>query len=329
MSTADMPGPDALPPRAAMEQAAEWFALLSSGAATPADQASWRGWLEGHPDHRRAWKYVERISQRFAPLQDQPDPRTAAAALQRARSLHRPRRRALALLAGAGVLGLGAWRIPAVRDTARSLAADYRSATGATRLVRLEDGTQVWLNAGSALDVDYRDGLRRLALVAGEILVDTAKDARPLVVDTPEGRLRALGTRFTVRQEDGATLLAVFQGAVEIRPASGLPAEIVEAGRQRRFSRDGLGGEGLADPAREAWTRGILLARDIPLADVVRELGRYRHGHLSLDPAVADLRVYGGFPLRDTDRALALLADVLPIRIRRPLPWWTSIDARP
>lgn len=329
MSVTDASVQDALPPHAAMEQAAQWFALLSSGVATPADQASWRGWLEGHQDHRRAWSYVESVSRRFAPMQEQPDPRTAAAVLQRARTQHRPRRRALALLAGVGVLGWAAWRVPAVRDTALAMTADYRSPTGATRLVRLADGTQVWLNSASALDVDYRAGLRRLTLVAGEILVDTAKDDRPLVVDTPQGRLRALGTRFTVRQETDATLLAVYQGAVEVRTGSGEALQVVDAGRQLRFTHDRIGNSASADPAREAWTRGILLARDIALADVIRELGRHRRGHLSLDPAVADLRVYGGFPLHDTDQTLALLADVLPIRIRHPLPWWTSIDARP
>lgn len=103
---------------------------------------------------------------------------------------------------------------------------------------------------------------------------------------------------------------------------------MVDAGRQLRFTHERIGDAGPADPGREAWARGILLARDIPLSDVIRELGRYRHGHLSVDPAVADLRVYGGFPLHDIDQTLALLADVLPIRISHPLPWWTSIGAR-
>lgn len=317
------------PPHAAMEQAAEWFALLSSGAATAQEQTAWRRWLDDHPDHRHAWAFVERVSQRFAPLKTSPDPRVAASALERARILRKPRRRALAALAGLGLLGCSAWRIPLLRDTALSLAADYRNPIGAARLVQLPDGTQVWLNTASALNVNYGADLRRLTLVTGEILVDTARDERPLVVDTRQGRLRALGTRFTVRQDGETHLLAVYAGAVEVRPAAGVPAVVVPAGRQVRVHHDGVSDDMPADPAREAWTRGILLARDIPLSDVVAELGRYRLGHLSLDPAVAGLRVYGGFPLQDGDQALALLAQVLPIRVRHPMPWWTSIDARP
>ena len=56
------------------------------------------------------------------------------------------------------------------------------------------------------------------------------------VVDTAEGRLRALGTRFTVRQEAGATLLAVYQGAVEIRTTGNAPAVVITAGHQARYT---------------------------------------------------------------------------------------------
>lgn len=54
----------------ALEQAAEWFALLRSGEASPVDQNNWQGWLAAHAEHRHAWQYVERISGRFEPIQN-------------------------------------------------------------------------------------------------------------------------------------------------------------------------------------------------------------------------------------------------------------------
>ena len=44
---------------------------------------------------------------------------------------------------------------------------------------------------------------------------------------------------------------------------------------------------------------------------------------------MADLTVYGSFPIEDTDRVLAMLASALPIRIEQPYAWWTSIEKRP
>jgi transmembrane sensor len=41
---------------------------------------------------------------------------------------------------------------------------------------------------------------------------------------------------------------------------------------------------------------------------------------------VAGLPVFGSYPIADPDRALAMLETVMPIRVRRRLPWWTSIE---
>jgi transmembrane sensor len=38
------------------------------------------------------------------------------------------------------------------------------------------------------------------------------------------------------------------------------------------------------------------------------------------------LPVIGSYPSTDPDRALRMLEGVLPIRIKRTLPWWVSIE---
>lgn len=323
--------PPVEPTHAAMEQAAEWYALLRSGEATADDTQRWRDWLAASPDHHGAWHYVETVSRHFAPLQDAPDPRLTTDNLLAANDRTRLRRRTiagLAILAGSGPLTWMGWRHTALPGMLLAQMADYRTGTGEIREVTLNDGTQVWLNAATAFDQDYRSDLRRLRMLAGEVLIDTAADrARPFVVDTPQGRLHALGTRFTVRLDnDERSFLAVYQGAVEIRTATNQTI-VVPAGRQVRFRTDALEAMADADTAREAWSRGVLVAQDITLAELVAELRRHRNGHLGLAPQVAGLRVFGSFPLRDTDETLAMLETMLPIRVRHTLPWWTSIDA--
>ncbi|OZI32548.1 iron dicitrate transport regulator FecR [Bordetella genomosp. 10] len=326
-----------------MEQAAAWFSLLHSGTVIDADRARWQGWLASSEDHRAAWAVVERVSQRFRSLQADASPRQAADALQLANRRLARRRVVLgvAAIAGAGsALGWTLWRQPGAVDALLAWAADYRTGTGERHEVRLADGTRVWLGSASAFDQNYGASLRRLRLRAGEILIQTAAEAaRPFVVDTAQGRMRALGTRFNVRLDgEGGTLLAVYEGAVQItlaasagRAAAGSAAAgnaTIGAGQQVRFTADRLEAIVPADPAREVWSRGVLLAQDIPLGQVVAELSRYRHGHMAVAPDVAGLPVLGSYPLDDVDGALAMLQKSLPIRIRRPLPWWTTIEAR-
>lgn len=313
-----------MPSHEVLQAAAEWFALLRSGAASAAERAEWRRWLDGGDERRAAWYYVETVSRRFEPIQAPGRRRAAVAALRAVAAPGISRRRALAgfaLIAGGGLLGWGALR------HGPALTADYRTAVGEIRAVELVDGTRLWLDTATALSVDYQPALRRLRLFDGEVLIETAGDARPFVVDTGFGRLRALGTRFNVRLDDDGALLSVSGGAVEIRTAGSGATGVIGTGEQVAFSCDAIGAVTPAAPAREAWSRGLLLAEEMPLGELLAELGRYRRGYLGVAPEVAHLRVLGGYPLQDPDRALAMLAQVLPIQVHRPLPWWISVEA--
>lgn len=316
-----------------MEQAAEWYALLRTGQATAAEQHAWRQWVEGAAEHQQAWSYVERIGRRFAPLQASPDRNAAVTAFRHAAQIA-PRRRRQVLLGLAGTLGMGwlgwtAWRQTPLPLMASTWGADYRAGVGETRRIELPDGTEVWLKAVSAFNTGYTAKERRLQLLTGEMLIDTGRDPlRPFFIDTAQGRLQALGTRFTVRQDEGGILVAVYEGAVRIDTARSGAAGIVQTGQQARFTADALQPVAPADPAREAWARGVLVADNTTLADVVDELRRYHAGHLGLAPGVAHLRVFGSYPIDDAQRALDMLASVLPIHVRRTLPWWISVEPR-
>jgi transmembrane sensor len=315
-----------------LEQAAHWYAVLRDDDASPQARAAWSAWLDARPEHRRAWAHIEAVSRRFDPLRTESERDAASAAMRVSTRGIVTRRKALgclAALSGTGMAAWFAWRLTPLPDYVTAMRADYSTDTGEQRDVTLADGTRVWLNTHSALDVDFNDERRLLTLKMGEILVDTAKDrhARPFFVDTRDGRLQALGTRFTVRQTDGSTLLAVFDGRVEIRTRSGA-SRIVEAREQVQFDANNIASPMPADLAHEAWSRGVILAENVTLETFVAELSRYTRGHIGVDPAVASIRVVGRFPAGRPAQVLAMLERDLPVRIKRTLPWWTTIEAR-
>lgn len=321
------------PSHSTLERAAEWYARLRDGKAGIRDQVAWQEWLYAAEEHKTAWRYVEDISRGFEPLRGMPDPRLAAGKLCSANDRLHARRRVLtsvALLAGGGLLGWTGWREALLPSGLMACMADHHTGTGEQREISLADGTRLWLNTASAINVDFTGQQRRITLLGGEIFIETARDvSRPFLVDTPHGRMYALGTRFNARFEGGETQLAVYEGAVEIRTAASGTTAIVPAGKQADFTVDRIQQPNPVDMAREAWTQGALVADNIALREVVRELRRYRKGHLGIADDVADLTVYGNFPIQDTDRVLAMLASALPIRIAQRFSWWTTIEASP
>ncbi|MFH7423350.1 FecR domain-containing protein, partial [Pseudomonas syringae pv. tagetis] len=76
-----------------------------------------------------------------------------------------------------------------------------------------------------------------------EILVQTGShdDPRPFIVETADGRLRALGTRFLVRRESDATLLSVLQSAVAAAARNAPGEQVQREGQQVSLTRNGLG----------------------------------------------------------------------------------------
>lgn len=50
-----------------------------------------------------------------------------------------------------------------------------------------------WVNTDSAVDVAYSATQRRIRLHHGEIMITTAPDARPFLVNTPHGVIQRAG----------------------------------------------------------------------------------------------------------------------------------------
>lgn len=312
----------------AAREAAHWMMRLQGGELDAAAQQGLARWRAAHPDHETAWQRAEQVCRTFGML-----PSPLAMPLSR-QVLDRParaqRRAILKTLAVLIVAGPAGWAMLRVAPW-QAWTADLRTATGEIRHLTLADGSGLSLNTASAADIVFSDALRLVQLRGGEIHVATNPDplGRPFIVRTSNGSVRALGTRFTVRQEDrllGArTHVAVSQGAVEVRPDEGWPV-IVQAGWQASFDETAAGAPQPLAPHASAWLKGLLYADDTPLDQVLAQLARYRHGVVRCNPAVARLRVSGVYQLRDTDALLALLQASLPIRVRRHSRWWISVE---
>lgn len=311
--------------QAALEQAAEWFAALRHDEADEADRAAWQEWLAANPEHRRAWAQVEALDDQFRQL----DPEPARAALN---AVGRSRRQALKGLAALAVGGPALWagyRLAPVREWR----ADLRTATGEIRATELADGTRLWLSTATAVNVRLDGESRVLELVAGEMLVQSPSSApkpgRPLVVATSLGEVRPVGTRFSVREENDAVTVGVYQGRVRLRPARRPQEErLLNAGQRAAMDATSVSGLRSHSEAEPPWVDGVLRANGMRLDRFLDTLAEYRFGYLGYDAAVADLRLVGAFPLEDTDRALAALEDSLPVRVRRITPWFVRVEPR-
>ncbi|RQO37441.1 histidine kinase [Herminiimonas sp. KBW02] len=305
-------------------RAVEWLVALQSGDVS---REALQDWLTQHPDHARAWQRIESVNNKLRGVASPLTTALAHATLTAPRS--NKRRAAIKTLAAFFFVGATAYMAEEHLPW-RAWSADERTALGERRTIVLVDGTELTLNTDSAVNIRYTELERRVFVVSGEIMVTTASDGaampRPFVVQTAQGELRPLGTRFAVRQKSEFSRLDVFEGAVEVRPKDGAGlVRVIQAGERVQFTHDGIAEPVSLKPDDAAWAEGMIVASGMRLHDFLAELSRYRRGRLSCDPAIAGLRVSGTYPLNDTDLVLTALRSTLPVEIHYLTRYWVTI----
>ncbi len=309
-------------PDTAMTAARHWFVRLRDTDATEADRAAFARWLAEDPAHPIAWQRTQRLWARLddlTPLLRRRLPDTVedmrVAVLPPRRSTARTRRAWMQGVAAAAlVLAGGGYAV-----MTPGLLADYRTHTAERRTVALPDGSSVELGSNTALSLAFDALTRRLVLHAGEAFFRVAADAgRPFTVVAGQGVTRALGTAFNIKRQADVVIVSVIEHAVAVA-LEGQPAVTVGQGQQVRYEGQRVDAIRRVVPADvQAWRQDRLIFREAPLRDVAADLERYRRGRIVITDARAGrIPVSGVFHTRQTDAALATIADTLPVRVTR------------
>ena len=308
------------PNRKVFEAAAGWYVQFRADPPTLAEQKAWQLWIDSDPAHLAAWNQMEQLQRHLGTLPQD--------LKRRALNTGQQRRQVLKLLLLATGTGFLSWNAQQ-HTSLGNVWADYKTGVGQRRSISLADGSQIQLNTDTAIDVSFDAVQRLIRLRSGEILIQTGKlgDQRPFFVETRDGRIQALGTRFSVHQLSGSTRVGVLEDRVSVQPADpSTAAMILKAGEGADFDSRHIGRLHPYKSSAVAWTNGQLIVLDARLGEVIEELGRYRSGVLHCDSRARDLRVSGTFRLDSTDAVLANLQASLPINVRYFTRYWVSIS---
>lgn len=334
---------DSTPPADLAEEAAVWIVQLDSDdpvERTRAEQgfAAWRAQSPQHAETaERLESFIGSVKQVGAG--DARAAHAARAALDAAHQGVRRTRQRLAVGRAAGALVLAAllalptW-LALHQHPPAHLWADVRSSSGQWQRQTLSDGSQITLSGVTAIQWRADEHERVVELLRGSLLVEVAKDAtRPFYVQTPLGRIRALGTRFAVTYGDGGMTLEMLESRVAVQGADAARAVVVAAGQRLHVDARGMGAVEAVDAAsvEQGWQSHQLVVDDRPLPEVLDRLAAHHAGPLYFDrAALAGIRVSAVLPLDDTAQALRLLQQSFPqLRLRSVASRWVWVGLQP
>jgi ferric-dicitrate binding protein FerR (iron transport regulator) len=203
---------------------------------------------------------------------------------QGGRSWHRGWRRWAAAAAAVVIAAAGTslWQTRSEESAPRAVMREYATARGQRAEVMLDDGTRVWLNVASRLRIfgGYGDTVREVQLDGEAYFAVKHDPERPFRVHSRGAVTEDLGTEFDVRAyaDEPATTITVTAGRVAIRSGAtpGEAGPVLDRGRTARVDSVGRVTVADADPVRATgWREGQLTFQERPLADALRELGRW------------------------------------------------------
>lgn len=299
--------------------------------ATPEEAAEVAAWFATDEGQRWLSAEFDADAQRLesgvaAPLSDIPGEEL----LQRIeRILARARRRRMLFRAAAILIPcaliLGLWANLNSRLGGALFSADEQqtvaAAVGQRKEVIFQDGTRVFLNAGTTISYPERFGLsERRVHLDGEAYFEVAHNPRrPFVVETSDNAsVRVLGTEFDVKayRSDPTISVVLIQGSVEF--AQGTSSFRLKPSQRLVYDKQ-MGTSSIESLSNAdqtiLWSRNTIYFRDTPMREVVRELERW----YDVQFEVADPKVYNftfslqtpNLPLREL---LDELENIAPIR---------------
>lgn len=168
------------------------------------------------------------------------------------------------------------------------------SASGRTEQITLQDGTKVWLRAGSELHYkpDYSSLPERKVRLTGEAYFEVAHDpARPFQVGLDEkGGVEVLGTAFDVCQTPERTSVLVRSGKVRFTPDGRTQSPVLEANQKAVF---------------EKTARTLKVMRAVSFNELAWQTGGLEFVHTPMSQVIKDLETFYGVEIELTQASLA------------------------
>lgn len=189
----------------------------------------------------------------------------------------------------------------------------YATTPGQRTTVRLADGTSVMLAPASRLVVqpDFGKFNRTVSLSGEAVFTVTTSHTAPFLVRTKQITTRVLGTAFDVRRypTDRATQVVVLSGKVATGSAAA-PIVLTAGMMGRVFDSSAVLGTARDAETATSWTRGRLVFRDAPVAEMLATLERWY-----------------GYEFRLVDTTLLTQHVSLALAINRPVEAMNTVKA--
>lgn len=286
-------------------EARGWLVRLNSGQISRAELQRFYAWRELSPAHRRAFEHERAFWQQLGQIGD--DGRMA--------SPNAPLWSRRRFLWGSAAAAVAMTATPSLWQWSQQ---DFSTAAGQQTRIRLPDGSDALLNTDSAIALDFSANRRRVRLLHGEALFQTAASAAsPFEVMALDGVIDSAAAAFAVTMLDETATVRVTDG--QVRVAAAADAVTLSARQQTHYRTAQAPAPATPFKLTDlAWRERRVIFEGRPLAAALAELGRYLPEKVVLRARAAGaVPVSGVFAIDRALSAMKALARTQGLSVRR------------
>ncbi len=187
---------------------------------------------------------------------------------------------------------------------------------GARTSFKLPDGSEVWLNSGSAITFPHQYGSVRNVELTGEAYFHVVKNGKPFTVITGYGKVEVMGTSFDVKAYENENFVTTLvEGSVNVSNRTNQVATL-EPGQQSIItSFDKFSMNVVNTDLTTSWRDGKLIFVKEPFANVAKELERWYNVKIELQGERLKKLGYTGTIEQETfGEVLELINTTTPIK---------------
>ena len=196
--------------------------------------------------------------------------------------------------------------------------------SGQRACVTLNDGTDVWLNAGSTLlyPAEFKGKERRVTLI-GEAFFDIAKDRdKPFIVSTKGIDIKAVGTKFNVycSPKTNYVCASLIEGSILVyEPEKETQNIRLNPNEQVYYQNGVMRVQKIKNPSDFLWKDGIYNFENEPFGDIAKRLELYYDINIIVSDTSLEAREYTGKfrQLDGVDEILRIIQKIHKFKIKK------------
>ncbi|MDP3608958.1 MAG: FecR domain-containing protein [Methylophilus sp.] len=307
-----------------MADAVAWYVKLTSEDVSSADKQAWAIWVNQSKQNAIAWEEIKSTLSKFQSIPSDIGMSVLGRGTNKVDLNRRATLKHIALFAAiACPTGL------LLKDNfLSSFYYDYSTKVGERTQVMLSDGTTLALNTNSAVTVNLTSTKRVIKLHQGEMMITTGHAIgldSPLSIETADGNVVPMGTRFNVRKFSEFTRVSLYEGKLKVTPKHNDIQHYMKANEEVDMYTLDVVPNITDQKISDAWLTGYLEVNNLSLKLFIEELARYRPGLLVCHPDVHNIKISGAYSIDDIDASLNLLSQTFPIRVQRATRFLTMV----